>query len=136
MHHVAGLAGFCANGLLYGEVAEKVHGGRQVDHCMKYTLYSLICLCGAVAGPTRKAIRDKYGLPAAPGCLATCGADGQFCNPDCATNSIPFLGEMAVIQDYMELASRDQTWTSEKIKPQEFDWGLSTAAPAQASMEK
>jgi hypothetical protein len=33
---------------------------------LKYYLYSCLCLCGLVAGPTRKALRNGYKLPAEP----------------------------------------------------------------------
>jgi Cys-rich protein (TIGR01571 family) len=120
----AGLVGCCGPVMLYGENAEKVHGGRAVDHCVKYTLYSMICLGGVVSGPTRKAIRDKYGLAAAPGCFANCGSDGGFCNPDCTTGTVPFVSELALIQEYRELEKQGQTWSSAKIAPKDFSMGM------------
>lgn len=132
---MTGLAGFCGAGMLYGETAEKVHGGRAVDWCVKYTLYSMICLCGVVAGPTRKAIREKYGLASAPQCFSSCGADGGFCNPDCTTGTVPYVQNLALIQEYRELEKQGQTWSSAKISPMDFDWGINTA-PGSQSMSK
>ncbi len=43
-----------------------------VNHGLKYYLYSCICLCGLVAGPTRKALRGAYKVGAAADRPAHC----------------------------------------------------------------
>jgi hypothetical protein len=42
---------------------------------------------------------------------------------------------MALIQEYRELEKQGQTWSSAKISPMDFDWGINTA-PGSQSMSK
>jgi len=120
--------------VLYGSVAERVHGGDQVNHCLKFYLYSCVCLCGLVSGPTRKAIRDSYDLPVSPDFL-----EGE--NADCLTGTIPCVNCFALCQDAREVNHRNPT---APLKPQAFDWGIQseptapapTAAPATEEMSK
>ena len=120
-------------GVLYGQFAEKVHGGQLVNHCLKFWLYSCICACGFVSGPTRRAIRETYSLPVEPGFLS-----GQGNNADCLTGTIPCVNCLALCQDAREVNSRG---VSSPIKPVEFSWAPVSAdnpaqAPAQAEMQK
>lgn len=110
------------------------------SHCLKFYLYSCICACGLVAGPTRKAIRSSYDLPVAPEFLKDQGA-----NADCLTLTIPCINCFALCQDAREINSRNP---SGPLKPTEFTWGIppaddapaaaatTTTAPAQAEMTK
>lgn len=63
----------------------------------KFWAYSCLCACGLVAGPTRRAIRTAYKLPAQPQGL---GDDG---NTDCITYTIPCVNCFALCQDANEL---------------------------------
>lgn len=121
--------------ILYGSIAEKVHGHDQIQACLKFWLYSFICLCGLVSGPTRQAIRSQYDLPISPEFLKDQGE-----NADCITGTIPFVNCFALCQDAREINSRNP---GAPIKPSEFDWVPSkndapaaTTAPAQAEMAK
>ena len=122
--------------MLYGQLGEKVHGGEFVNHCLKVYLYSCICACGLVSGPTRRAIRDAYGLPVSPEWLK-----GQGDNADCLTGTVPCVNCFALCQDARELNTRNP---SGPLRPMEFSWSpaaaadapAATAAPAQAEMAK
>ncbi|KAI7838040.1 hypothetical protein COHA_008124 [Chlorella ohadii] len=59
---------YCLPCVTYGQTAEAVHGPSEscVQHGLKFYLYSCLCLCGLVAGPTRHSIRQAYKLPAQP----------------------------------------------------------------------
>lgn len=87
-------------------------------------LYSCICACGLVAGPTRKAIRDSYQLPVSPEFLK----DND--RADCITYTIPCVNCFAVCQDAREVYYRNPAGP---LKPETFDWGVSTEAPAPAA---
>lgn len=127
-------------GVLYAQTAEKVHGGDVVSHCLKFYLYSCICACGFVSGPTRKALREEYDLPVQPGFLAAQGA-----NADCMTGTIPCVNCFALCQDAREANTRNITTPIYKVDP--FEWApladrptpaaaVATQAPAQPAMEK
>jgi len=51
------------------------------NHGLKYFLYSCVCLCGLVAGPTRKGLRTAYKLPADPPGV------GDEANTDCLVHT-------------------------------------------------
>lgn len=77
----AGVLTCCCPCITYGQIAEKVHGSDCVKSGAEYCLSSCcICLCGTIAGPTRYAVRQKYGLPS-----DNLGTDdqSQFVNSDC-----------------------------------------------------
>lgn len=123
-------------GVLYGQTAEKVHGGDMVNHCLKFYLYSCFCGCGLVTGPTRKAIRKTYGLPIQPAFLA------EQSQADCLTGTIPCVNCFALCQDAREINNRNP---ASPIKPEVFNWGIpadddaapaATAAPAQQEIAK
>jgi len=127
--------GYCLPCVLYGQNAERVHGGDMVNHCLKFWLYSCICACGLVTGPTRKAVRDTYGLPVQPSFLEEQGG-----NADCLTGTIPCVNCFALCQDAREVNMRNPT---APINPIEFSWApvssgapAPTTAPAQAEMAK
>lgn len=123
--------------MLYGQSAEKVHGGDMVNHCLKYFLYSFICACGLVHGPTRTDIRETYGLPIQPDFL-----ESQGSSADCITATIPYISNCALCQEAREINARGVV---SPIKPVDFVWGpvtstsapaVTTEAPAQAEMTK
>jgi Cys-rich protein (TIGR01571 family) len=126
----------------YGQTAEAVHGPAEscVNHGLKFYLYSCLCLCGLVAGPTRRSIRQAYKLPAQPEGL---GGPG---NTDCITYTIPCVACFALCQDANEIRARK---LSAPLDPRPFDWApvpgamggpaaapTTTTAPAQAEMTK
>ncbi|KAG7667466.1 hypothetical protein KSW81_001174 [Nannochloris sp. 'desiccata'] len=112
---IGALIGYCLPCVVYGQTAEKVHGGDM--------LYSCICACGLVAGPTRKAIRDAYQLPISPEFLK------EQDRADCITYTIPCVNCFAVCQDAREVYYRNPAGP---LKPEEFNWGVSTEAPSAA----
>lgn len=127
---------YCLPCVTYGQNAEAVHGpsGSCVNHGLKYYLYSCICLCGLVAGPTRKALRGAYKLPAEP---AGVGAED---NTDCIVHTIPCVACFAHCQEANEIKARKLT---APVDPRPFDWApvassapAATTAPAQAEMSK
>lgn len=107
------LIGYLAPCVLYGQTAEKVQGGEFLNHCLKYYLYSCICLCGLVAGPTRQKLRSHYKLVQTPECLAT--------QDDCIVTSIPCVGICTNCQETRELAARGVV-ASAPLDPTEFNW--------------
>jgi Cys-rich protein (TIGR01571 family) len=125
--------------VLYGVTAEKVHGGDTVMHALKFYLYSCICACGMVSGPTRWQLRKKYGLEQQPTFLATVD--------DCIVSTVPCVNCLTLCQTANEVDSRGLT-SSAAIAPEEFDWApkmwkdatpvaaAPAAAPAQATAEK
>lgn len=133
----------CLPCVTYGQNAEVVHGPPQscVNHGLKFYLYSCICLCGLVAGPTRRSIRQAYKLPPQPEGL---GDEG---NTDCIAYTIPCVACFALCQDANEIRARK---VSAPLDPRPFDWApvpgamggpaaapaATTTAPAQAEMTK
>ncbi|KAL4440111.1 hypothetical protein ABPG75_003112 [Micractinium tetrahymenae] len=129
---------YCLPCVTYGQNAETVHGpaGSCVNHGLKYYLYSCICLCGLVSGPTRKALRGAYKLPAEPAGL------GAEANTDCIVHTIPCTACFALCQEANEIKARKVT---APVDPRPFDWAptpssapapAATTAPAQADMSK
>lgn len=86
---------------------------------------SCCCACGLVSGPTRRAIREAYHLPASPEWLKEQGD-----NADCLVGTIPCVACFAGCQDNREVESRGVV-ASAPIKPLDFDW-----APTPLSMVK
>lgn len=113
-----------------------MHGGDCVNHAVKFWLYSCICLCGLVSGPTRKAIRDEHNLPVEPDCLKDQGV-----NADCITGTIPCIACFALCQDNRELTARNHP---APFNPIEFSFApvpvtaapAATSAPAAEAMSK
>ena len=97
-----------------------------VNHCLKFWLYSCVCACGLVAGPTRQGIRDTYLLPVQPGFLK------EQAQADCITYTVPCVNCFALCQDAREVTNRNPTAA---ITPLEFTWGIppTTGAPAAAA---
>lgn len=99
-----------------------------VNHCLKFYLYSCICACGLVSGPTRQAIRQTYDMPVDPACLG----DGEMV--DCVTHTVPVVNRFAWCQESREINARNP---SSPINPIPFNWGPTpspTSPPAQAVM--
>lgn len=135
---------YCLPCVQYGVNAESVHGpsGSCPQHGLKYCLYSCLCLCGLVAGPTRQSVRQAYKLPPAPEGL------GDESMTDCLTTTIPCTACFAMCQETNEIRARKVT---SPLDPRDFDWaptktGLlapkpatattTTTAPAPAEMSK
>lgn len=121
----------CA-GVLYGQNAARVHGGNGTSHCIKYYIYNFICACGLVAGPTRRAMRAAYNLPAEPACF------GNGNMADCLTHTTPCVNCCALSQEAREIAARNPLAPIDAIP---FSWGpikspseSPTKAPSQAEM--
>lgn len=136
---------YCLPCVTYGQNAEAVHGpsGSCVNHGLKWYLYSCICLCGMVAGPTRKGLRSAYKLPAEP---AGFGDDtNTLVNTDCLVHTIPCTACFAHCQEANEIKARK---VGAPLDPRPFEWGpasstpappaapVVTAAPVQAEMSK
>lgn len=124
---------YCIPCVQYGIDAERVHGGDCVNWGLKFWLYSCVCACGLVAGPTRKALRTHYKLPQQPEALAT----NEY--GDCLLHTIPCTGCFARCQEANELKTRG---VSNPINPVEFSWApnippkVGAAAPTQAPTEQ
>eukprot|EP00887_Chlorella_sp_A99_P000530 scaffold17.g530.t1 len=118
---------YCCPCITYGQNATAVHGGDCVMHALKYYLYSCFCGCGLVAGPTRKTVRDKFGLPQQPAFLA-----GDEANSDCIVHTVPCVACFAHCQEAAELKVKGITSTN-PIAPSEFTWGPAPAASTGAT---
>lgn len=91
----------CCPSVQFGLNASKVHGDDCCVHCMHYYLASCCALQGLYAGPTRKAIRDAYGLPQVP--LSV----GQGTPSDFLVHTFGCLSMLALCQEAAELKARN-----------------------------